>query len=992
MRFVLVALLALLLGGGAAWLLLGEHAAEGDGGLFDDAAQAASGAKGRALLSGVEGRSRKPSAKEDATKDAARPGSDLTGLGGLIVHGKVVNQARAPLENAEILIEITGREAARGTTDEHGEYRIGIGGEEDTIYTWIMIRAQAEGPLVGYTGLWFGPSSPPVLEAQPIVATEAQTLEAQVVYGPEPVGGAQASVVINISGQWRLVGECVADELGTVRFEGLPRGNVQVLAAAKGHGRASKKVTLPRTSEEAVLVELTDEAVVEVTVEDQETGDPIPGARIEIQDNFRIGGYYEYLITPAMEIPPTDENGRTVLRGLAEKGGYSLLAQAEGYPPASPWGGSGRGSISGGRDTVTLKLRKPRTIRFPIGVGKADPPADGESIEVVVTPWLKRYVKNLKARVEGHEVVWDDVPTGWVQGQFLAKSGAAAGFHAPQQGEKGRELKFGPIEAVTIELREKEGGPVAGVRLRLERAGMLADSSPQTTGEDGRAVFSHVQGKKVRVHLLPTGKRWGGLYLGQIDLEKKEEVYVLEIAPAFELTLDVVIDGSPGLPGAYTLSVGNQRVEAADIVEDPTAGRIETSVRKKDRKGKAKIQLSAQGYLVEKAPTIDLDQDPPYTAKLELKAAGSLNVQVDPPADGKYSLKIQRFDPRRQRWVNARYRNAQGNQGRRDDGSQQFDGLDAGTYRVIDNTSNIASESAEVELGVEPAEVHIDLRDSVLVSGVVKAPAGAALHLARVRRLGIDNSSSQWSGIGVNGNGRWSFRSRRGERLTVSVYHPVLRAAARSVNVGVVAGQEAPPLYLESGDELHFRLTNMPRSSNEGHRMRFNRWGNSGPTVHLVPRDDEGAAPIVAQAQLAGTVYRLGVPFAGRYDIHVVSNRGTYPPIAVENRMLGSGITDLGLLRYPPTARVVFDVAPQPSPQRKQLRVSISHLDVPQYSRSGYLQGNKGEEVVVSGLGPGRFRVRAWAQGGSRNDALYDQEVEIGSGDTLRIPVDVPTK
>lgn len=991
MRFVLVALLALLVGGGAAWLLLGEHAADGDDGLFDGAAEGANGRHGRALLSGVEGRPRKPTPKDDEAKDRPKAGSDLTGHGGLIVHGKVVNQARAPLENAEILIEITGREPARGTTDEKGEYRIGIGGEEDTIYTWIMIRARAEGPLVGYTGIWFGPASPAVLEAQPIVATEAQVLEAQVVYGREPVAGAQASVIISISGQWRLVGECVGDEAGKVRFEGLPRGNVQVLAAATGHGRASRKVTLPRTSEEVVLVELTDEAVVEVTVEDHETGDPIPGARLEIQDSFRIGGYYEYLITPPLEIAPTDENGRTVLRGLSEKGTYNLLAQAEGYPFASPWGSSGRGSIRASRDAVTLKLRKSRTVRFPIGVGKADPPADGEQVEVSVTPWLKRYVTNLQARVEGHEVVWEDVPTGWVQGQFIAKSGAAAGFNAPQQGEKGRELKFGPVETVTIELREKDGGPVVGARLRLERAGTLADSSPQTTGEDGRAVFSHVQGTKPRVHLLPTGKRWGGLFLGKIDLTTKEEVYVLEIAPAFELTLDVVIDGSPGLPGAYTLSVGNQRVEAADIVEDPTAGRIETALRQKERKGKAQIQFAAQGYLVEKPPTIDLDQDPPYTAKLELKAAGSLNVQVDAPADGQYSLKIQRYDERRQRWVNARYRNAQGNQGRRDDGSQQFDGLDEGTYRVVDNTSQIASEAVEVELGVEPAQVHLDLRDSVLVSGVVKAPAGAALHLARVRRLGIDSATSQWSGINVNANGKWAFRSRRGERLTLSVYHPVLHPAARSVNLGVVAGQDVPPLYLEGGDELQFRMPSMPRELVSARHRRFDNWG-SGPTVYLASRDDEGAAPIMAQAQLAGTVYRLGVPVAGRYDIHVVSNRGAHPPITLTNRMLGAGVTDLGVLRFPASARVVFDVAPQPSPQRKQLRVSISHLDVPQYSRSGYLQGNKGEELVVVGLGSGRFRVRAWAQGGSRTDQLYDEEVELGSGDTIRIPLDVPTK
>jgi hypothetical protein len=96
------------------------------------------------------------------------------------------------------------------------------------------------------------------------------------------------------------------------------------------------------------------------------------------------------------------------------------------------------------------------------------------------------------------------------------------------------------------------------------------------------------------------------------------------------------------------------------------------------------------------------------------------------------------------------------------------------------------------------------------------------------------------------------------------------------------------------------------------------------------------------------------------------------PPIVLRDVTLGEGDTDLGAYTPETGASLRLHVLVPEGQDAPRIFVSAARVGEPAYTRSLNSRGE--HEIVVHGLGPGRFRVRAYLAARPRLDEAIESD------------------
>ncbi len=974
--------LPLLLGvvvlGSALWLLFGADTDEAQDGLDGTDYLPSENGGGPGLK--ADGREPEGPATNGGVPDAP-PNTTTSGVADATLVGRVVDDRRVPVAGAQVQLGIGARVLGRAETDADGRYTLGVPASARGSGVRLALVARTEDRRAGTASAWLDASGAREQKLPVIVLRAAHDLQVHVVREGGGVMGAQVAAVHRGAGVPLLLASENGDEDGRVLLRGLPPGPLELFATAPGHGRARTTLRVPRAENAGpALLELQAERVLTVYVYDAQSQRPVRGAELLLGDTRTMPIPHGPGYLPSLPPARTDRRGYAVIRRLGADETIYVNARAAGYAFA-PWWHARTQMAAPGVEEVRVPLARARRVRFPVIEDTVPTPPDGTVINVESRGAARDTGgAGLTAVIEDGDVIVTGLGAGGVAGTLIAPSGALATFMARAGSSEGQSVTFRLPRTVRVRVVERGGAAVADLPLRLRAGGRAPAVDPAVTDAEGLAVFTGVGGDRAVLHRDGPGVGPGGPPLATLDLTLDVEVHDVVLEPAIELVLTTRIEGSPRLPAEYALMAGGARLGAARIDEDPTAGELRCLLRPPASDSRMRVQLHARGYLVE-----ELDVDPRESSvreTIDLRPAGRLLVRVEPPEDGSYTLRLQRYDTDREDWMPARIPTARSALGAgRDvasaDGMHVYEGLAPGRYRAFERGSRRASEEIEVGLGAE-VELRLDLSGARWVRGRVIGPPGARRVQARV--LVDGPAGGVWSGVRPDGEGRFRIRADRDQPVTLRVTHPTLMPAARGGRVRLAAGTDEVELRLESGPELSFRVSGYEDAQTPASGL----W-HAPFTVHLLPKDDSAGERLSAQPVADSGTFRLGGFKPGVYTLWLTFGR-TYAPYVREGVQLGTQSLDLGTIRPSTGTTLRVRVAGLAERPGAAVWAVVSHEGEPAYTRHGSLDREAGE-LVSRGLGAGRFRVvvrGAGLAGGSSAARILLETVVTADGSSER--------
>lgn len=937
---------------------------------------------------------------------AAKSASEGPAAGSVRVAGRVVDESRRPVAGARVVGCTTCGRSDEVATDADGRFEVDVAVPAASQGWRALFLWAAAGTKTAYTFVGLGISGQEVsrVDAPTLVLVEGQPLDVLAVRAAQPVPGAR--VLLLVHGMVLLEG--TTNELGRWHVPILPAGSWSVLVQGQqpGQGRAGKGIAIPRKDvDEPLEIDIGEEFQLEVSVRDKQSGLPIVGAEVFVGDQFTPAPPQGsgYLPKPPPAI--TDETGVAIVTRLGEGLPITVTAAAKGYPPATPWQHVNMTVAAKGARSVKLELEGHRTVRFPIGKGEETQPSEGAVLTAELTRmwgWFSGNNEPLVARVERGDVVVEGLPPSWASGTIRTADGLLANFHAQPKTEKGSPVVFERGMGLVVRVVDGEGKPVPRVILLMaDRTNNNVFTPPVETDKEGLATFAQVGYKSAMLRRLESAQSnwWQAPVVAQPDLDKIEGVYEVKLAAIGRVVLDVRLSGVAKLPAQFTLLVGNVAVPAAGIAEDPEAATIafdlppvsgEPAVRK--------IVLHASGHLPGEVELAVDQQSGEIRRQVDLLASASLVCHLVPSEDGVKNLQLERFNPQTNVW--SAYQ-ARGQGGLRDAAAPppdplvvNFEGLDDGMYRVVDQMSESRSDAVDVRIGAEPSIVLLDLSASVWTIGRVVAPRGTVLNAAQVRivRGGVDPLAAAWGGQNPDDQGRFQLRSVRGRAVELVVWHPNLMPAAVGGRVRVRGGDQDVVLRLSAGAGVSFRLAGLaPSPHGEFISSRLHRSDEASVSVSFWQGGFDG--PLAKQVYISSQQgrFRAGGLVPGTYAMQVLSDGRA--PLLLPAVELSEGERDLGLLRLPEGASLqVFALRAEGAPSA-HLQIHCERLGVADRHCHGYGEAKAGTPIAVRGLEAGRWKVRIYKQDTvtwGAQTLLSEQELDVDGQSESRLEVPIP--
>jgi hypothetical protein len=882
----------------------------------------------------------------------------------------VVDEGRRPVAGARVACVGEGAAADTGV-DGSWVLSLAVGGARRVV---LVARARGRAAAICQVQV-AGPGLDQHVPA--LVLKPAHVLRARVLVDGAGAAGARVAVVRREGPAVAALGTRSTGADGRVRFEALAAGLYEVYASRPGRGRGRALARLPQGPDDEARVELGAERVLDVRVLEAGSERPVAGAAVAVGDRRTLpppaGPGYQ----PPRGDLRTDGGGRCRVRGLGVGETVYVNVRAPGYAPAW-WYLSAAQVAPPQRREVVVHVGRPRTVRFPLAGG--DVPAEGTTLRVETAARGLLAPAALSARIADGALVVDGLPALTLDGRVVAPDGTEARFRAPVGVEVGAAVTFLRARAVRVHVHEPDGTPVAGLALLLrpqETGGVVR----ACTDEGGLARFPAVCGTRASVHRALPDRPLAGPLLGRIDLGDEDVVHELEVPAAVRLTVDVRVDGEPGLPPSWSLTVGGQHVSAAEAREDPDAGTIEASVRPVPGPGPLEVVLRAEDCLPARA-AVDAEAASEAEVSLDLVHGGRLTVQVVPPADGVAAVRLERRQGEGGPWAGVRAAEAGGAIPSADgDGMHAYAGLEDGVYRVRDLRTGSATEPVLVRPGGAAVRQTLDLRGATWVEGRVRAPAGSDLRLARVLVEGRDDPSQAFAGTPPAADGSFRLRALQGQRLTLRVRHPLLRTAAEGGVVTVTAGSGPVELSLVGGPRARFRVPDLGTLRAPAPGLPF-----ATLRVVLYAGPPKGPPVLDLRPVVEAGGFAFGGYAPGRYTLWIGLGPG-HAPYVRRDVALGAGTTDLGEIVPEAGATLRFDLRGDAS-EPAAVWASVTSLEGPSYQRHA-VRPRDGGLFEVGGLGAGRFRVLVRAAGSGGGRVLLDEERELdGRGTTvLAVPL-----
>jgi len=433
---------------------------------------------------GGEGREAAPGRESpDPAVEGARdrPAEEPLPEGAVRVFGIVVTPDEKPAPGAvvDLVFGVSAEVATTAGTD--GAFSLVLTAEAlgDRYSASIRVRDDAGHGLlksVRLRGAATGPVGPEI-DLGTLVILAGSSLDVRTILPP----GARPPVTVRFlqTGAWwsgGLFAKAEADTNGVARVAGLPPGTWRILATAEGAGRGRLFVKLPQKTPETVEIELAEEKIGVLTVVDAETGAPVVGARIRVQEFVRTpGGNFQQDVIPKPAVTETDERGRIELRGLSAKSSLTIYVMAEGYPLSVDRSGvSAVVAVPFRRnDTdVVVKLARARTITWPVVSGPTGAvPADGTPIRMRPLIGSGRRALPEGGVIENARLVVGGWGPGIVSALAVAPDGSMARLWAGADAESGNEIRFVPARSIEVTLTYPDGAPASGLFITLANQG-----------------------------------------------------------------------------------------------------------------------------------------------------------------------------------------------------------------------------------------------------------------------------------------------------------------------------------------------------------------------------------------------------------------------------------------------------------------------------------------------------------------------------------------
>ena len=447
------------------------------------------------------------------------------------------------------------------------------------------VLARGAGDLIALQLFWVWGNAEET-DTGAIVLREGQPVSVRVTNQGAPV--ADARVAVLGSGRWRnasLVLEATTDASGALHVPLMPPGAVTILASGPtGTGRGRATETLPRTDPTKPMeVELAEERIVDVEVVDKETGAPVVGARVLVADgNTRLPPSGEGYL-PQLDVPVTDEQGRTQIRGLAtdEKTRLRVAVVADGYPRAgSNFGPGGRLNEARVRSTeneVRIELVRLRTVTFPIESGEIDPPAEGAALKILSQGWgpVPGGDDGATATIRGGDLVLENLKPSFVVGTVASEGGLVASFRAPANKTEGKAVTFRKGHRLQVRVRTASGEPAVGVHVALQGRRNFKLVGPEQTDENGEATLPTTDLAAGDVKVLSHPSQWWNATTHEsVDLTKHEGVLEVTLQEETQITVAVRVDGPRG-EGIVVAHHPLRELAAAALVVRDGGGGIE---------------------------------------------------------------------------------------------------------------------------------------------------------------------------------------------------------------------------------------------------------------------------------------------------------------------------------------------------------------------------------------------------------------------------------
>ncbi len=889
----------------------------------------------------------------------------------VLLRGRVVDERRRPVAEANVSVRIGKRSSGGATTDGSGRFEIKLGARH---MMRAVVVAKTEDGRSGTAEVWTTIGATGLLRVPTIVLRPVANLTVRVV-DADGSGVGQATCVLarRSAGAPVVLGTHGTAGSGQLSVGGLPHGQIEVFASAPGKGRGHVRLTLPVIGGETPQIVLDGERRIDVRVIEAATRRPVQGAEILVGDRLSMPvpdgpGYL-----PPVGAIRTNAAGRASVSGLGANDKIFLNARAKGFVLA-PWWKQARAGVEPGVEEVEIVLHGFRTVRFPVDAFSPETPPDGTSLALELDAQAARIAgPDQSAWLESGMLMVQGLPESSARGTVRTNDGVYATFTAPARVIDAGAVVFKRARDVSVRLLRADGGIASGVRLSLHPTGVGQKPLTATTDGGGIATFNGVGGDAASVHRARDDSRTAGSMLAKLDLTEELDVFDVELRETTNIILRLTAQGEPRLPPQYGLVIGGRPVLPEDVLEDPAAGTLIAPFENVGPKRLLSVRLTPEGFLtVERKIEVE-GGDVEHVLDLELKAAGELIARVSPPPDGQFSVVLE------QRLGSGTWKHAPGGTGAghqpfggptASTETRKFTGLDAGTYRVRDPRSGIASEVVTVTPGEKAPSVRLDLASVGWIEGKVVGPAGASLQGARVLVEGKDNAGQSWAGAPVKQDGTFRIRLGRNRTSTLYVTHPTLRAAQNGGRVRVRGSESSVTLRLERGGEARFRITTPktegppgPGAASAGVRIRLFK-GAVGPeplrTIRPV-KDGDG--------------YRFGGFEPGVYTL-VIETGNAHVPVVKKNVTLGDGTTDLGAID--PKKGTTLRVRLGRRDKATRLWVTAVRKDEPTYTRTGSSR-EPGGDAVCSGLGAGTYAVTVRSVGaiGGGAGVLFEQNVSV---------------
>jgi hypothetical protein len=357
---------------------------------------------------------------------------------------------------------------------------------------------------------------------------------------------------------------------------------VRLVAALPGQGRADLSVRVP--VEGVVTLDLPRGRLLDVEVVELETRRPIPGAHVVVIERRFHGPdevYEPYEPTPMSE--PTDERGRTQVRGLALDDEAFIAAWAEGHPSVFEWGGP-RTRIGPREKFARVELAALQELRWQIAREDPHAPPSGTRLELF-SEAESRNVMPRDARVVGREVVLEPRPsTVWIDARAVAPDGSFVDLHSRRTDVP---VAFRPPRDFVVRVRDAEGRRVPGVWVEVSGRIVRADR------ED--PAFRAFSEPRAAVRLLRGPRLRGGWEAGTPAIQDGVNTFDVTLPHERDYVLRVLSAGSPAASDQVSVSADQWALPAW---RGSAPGEVHFRARPWTPDGRIAIEVRSPGHAV----------------------------------------------------------------------------------------------------------------------------------------------------------------------------------------------------------------------------------------------------------------------------------------------------------------------------------------------------------------------------------------------------------